>query len=104
MELSPADQQQLATARGITALVQQAAGGPPGGGAPALTPRQAADLGAQLLRELGPMLPTLLPGMAATGQLFARELAQRGVDRITAVVAPGGPAGGDLNYQPPMDL
>ncbi|PSC69658.1 putative aarF domain-containing kinase chloroplastic [Micractinium conductrix] len=104
VELSPADQQQLATARGITALVQQAAGGPPGGGAPALTPRQAADLGAQLLRELGPMLPTLLPGMAATGQLFARELAQRGVDRITAVVAPGGPAGGDLNYQPPMDL
>ena len=95
MELSPDDQQQLRTAAGVLALVQQAAAARPAG-APALGAAQARELA----RELAPLLPELLPGIAATGQLFASELAARAYDRLSAVVGGGGvpPRAGD-DYQ-----
>ncbi len=76
VELSPDDQQQLATARGVVGLVrQQAAGQQP------LTPQQAQ----QLASELAPMLPQLLPGVAATGQRFLLELGKRAYGRVESV-------------------
>ncbi len=77
MSLSPADQQQLQTAQGISNLLlqqqpQQVQ----------LTPRQAR----QLAQELAPLLPSLLPGIAATGQLFLSQLGQRAYSRVAAVV------------------
>ncbi|PRW59939.1 eyespot assembly ABC1 kinase family [Chlorella sorokiniana] len=85
VELSPDDRQQLATARGVVGLVrQQAAGQPP------LTPQQAQ----QLASELAPLLPQLLPGIAATGQRFLVELGKRAYSRVESVglVGPAGPA------------
>lgn len=96
VEMSPDDQQQLRTAQGIFNLVQQQAAVRPAG-APLLDAAQARELA----RELGPLLPQLLPGIVATGQLFASELAGRAYERLTAVVG-GGPApprGGD-DYVP----
>lgn len=87
VELSPDDRQQLATARGVLGLVrQQAAGQPP------LTPQQAQ----QLASELAPLLPQLLPGIAATGQRFLLELGRRAYGRVESVGLVG-PAGA----QPP---
>jgi hypothetical protein len=79
--LSPQDQRQLATARGIRELIlrqQQVPGAQP-------TPAAVR----QLARELAPLLPQLLPGVAATGRLFARELGQRAYGRVAAVLRRG---------------
>lgn len=83
MELSPDDRQQLATAQGVIGLLrQQTAAQPP------LTPAQAQ----QLASELAPLLPQLLPGVAATGQRFLRELGKRAYTRVEAagLVGAGG--------------
>lgn len=108
VELSPEDQQQLRTAQGITSLLLQQQALQPGGSmGPAgtrLTPQQAAALAQQLASELGPLLPQLLPGIAATGQMFAQELVKRNTDRLAAVVAGSRGSAEDPNYTPPMDL
>lgn len=81
VELSPDDRQQLANAAGIASLLrqqQQPAAAPP-------TPQQVR----QLARELAPLLPQLLPGMAATGEQFVRKLGQRNLDRLLAVLEDG---------------
>lgn len=96
-ELSPEDRQQLATARGITSLLMQQQ---------QLAPAEARltpALAQQLARELGPMLPQLLPGVAATGQLFLRALSQRAFGRVAAVFS-GPKDQADPNYRAPMDL
>ncbi|KAL4854874.1 Protein ACTIVITY OF BC1 COMPLEX KINASE 3 [Chlorella vulgaris] len=76
VQLSPQDQEQLQTAQGITNLLLQNT-------TPQaqLTPQQAQ----QLARELLPLLPQLLPGIAATGQLFAQQLGQRAYNRLAVV-------------------
>jgi aarF domain-containing kinase len=77
VELSAEDRRQLQTAQGITSLLLQQQ--------PVqaqLTPTQAQ----QLAAELGPLLPQLLPGVAATAQLFVRQLGQRATDRLSAVL------------------
>lgn len=92
MELSPDDQQQLATARGVLGLVrQQAAAQPP------LTPQQAQ----QLATELAPLLPQLLPGVAATGQRFLLELGKRAYSRVESVGLVG--AAGPVPPRPQED-
>lgn len=94
MELSPEDQQQLQTARGIVGLVQQQqAGQPP------LSPAQAQ----QLARELAPLAPQLLPGVAATGELFLRQLGKRAFDRLGAVASGSGPQQEQESTYRPMD-
>lgn len=101
VELSPADQQQLRTAQAISTLLlqQQAAPGAQ------LTRQQAATLAGQLVGELGPLLPQLLPGVAATGQLFVQELGKRAAGRLAAVVGDGHEQSqGDRGYRAPMDL
>ncbi|KAL4435049.1 hypothetical protein ABPG77_003874 [Micractinium sp. CCAP 211/92] len=101
VELSPADQQQLRTAQAISTLLLQQQAVP---GAQ-LTPQQAAALAQQLAGELGPMLPQLLPGVAATGQLFVQELGKRTANRLAVVVGEGVAQGrGDPGYRAPMDL
>lgn len=101
MELSPADQQQLRTAQAISTLLLQQQAVP---GAQ-LTPQQAAALAQQLAGELGPMLPQLLPGVAATGQRFVQELGKRTANRLAVVVGEGAVQGcGDSGYRAPMDL
>jgi hypothetical protein len=97
VELSPGDQQQLATAQGISDLLQQQQ--------PQLrlTPEQAG----QLARELGPLLPQLLPGIAATGNLFFQQLSRRTLDRVAAAVDSSSSRGQQQDgsdYIAPMDL
>ena len=70
MELSPEDRQQLVTAQGASRLALEYLQQQPE--AAQMTPQQTR----QLMQEVVPMLPQLLPGIAATGQLFVRELAQ----------------------------
>ncbi|KAL4458199.1 hypothetical protein ABPG75_013064 [Micractinium tetrahymenae] len=104
VELSPADQQQLRTAQAITTLLLQQQAAAPAPGAQ-LTLQQAAALAQQLATELGPLLPQLLPGVAATGQLFVEELGKRTADRLAAVVGEGLARGQeDAGYRAPMDL
>lgn len=90
VELSPEDQQQLATARGVVALLQaQQAQAPP------LTPQQAQ----QLVAELAPLAPQLLPGVLATGDRFVRALAKRSFDRLAAAAGVAPPPDVDSGYR-----
>ncbi|GAB4820396.1 hypothetical protein N2152v2_007442 [Parachlorella kessleri] len=70
------DLQTLATARGVVDIIQRSPSplpGPPAG--PELT---------RLAEELRPLLPELLPGVARTGELFARQLVRRVALRVAA--------------------
>lgn len=93
VELSPGDQQQLRTAAGMLSLLQQQAGQPLG--APAIDSVAAR----QLARELAPLLPQLLPGIAATGLMFGQELGRRTYERVAGVVGLGSEAT-DASYTP----
>ena len=73
------DRQALATVRGMAQIFAEEEGAAAG-------PRfEAPALGdvVQLAQELRPLLPELLPGVAKTGELFLRELAQRATQRAS---------------------
>eukprot|EP00955_Chlamydomonas_euryale_P025035 263578-Chlamydomonas_euryale.AAC.2 len=68
--LSPDDRQALCTVRALLQLAGAGAAGVPGLAAGARTAVRAAG-------EVGPLLPELLPGLQATGEMFARQLVRR---------------------------
>ncbi len=68
------DLQTLATARGVVDLIQRSPTPMPGPPSPSEAVR--------LAQELGPLLPELLPGMAKTSELFARQLVRRVALRV----------------------
>ena len=73
------DRAALATVRGVAQIFAEEGGSAAG---PRFEPPPLDDV-VQLAQELRPLLPELLPGMAKTGELFLRELAQRATQRAS---------------------
>lgn len=76
LQPSEEDLQALATAQGVAGLLQRGPSAAPGQPSP--------EDAVRLARELGPMLPELMPGVARMGEMFGRELVRRWALRVAA--------------------
>lgn len=90
VELTDDDREALDTIREAVALFEQllaSAAGAPGSEPGPLAPASLSQL-RQAARELQPLLPELLPGIAYTGELFVRALLRRVLLRLADEVGP----------------